>query len=105
MVRTTGTTWVDSHWITFVVERSPELGLRTAQHLVLTAVSTGLAIFVGVPLGVVATRVRWIQGPVIGTAGILQTIPSLAMLTLLLALIQKIGSVRTHCQVRADAPG
>ncbi|MCG8451536.1 MAG: ABC transporter permease/substrate-binding protein, partial [Pirellulales bacterium] len=75
------------------MERLPALGLRTVQHLVLTGVSTGLAILAGVPLGVAATRVRWMKGPVVGTVSVLQTIPSLAMLTLLLALTQKIGTV------------
>jgi len=76
-----------------VYERLPELGLRTVQHVMLTGVSTGLAILVGVPLGVVATRVGWTRGAVIGAVGILQTVPSLAMLTLLLVLMQKIGAV------------
>lgn len=83
---------MDGNWISFVGERIPELGLRTAQHLVLTGVSTGLAILLGVPLGIVATRARRLRGLVVGTVGILQTIPSLAMLTLLLALLQKIGA-------------
>jgi len=80
-------------WTTFVVDHLPELWLRTVQHLVLTGISTGLAILIGVPLGILAFRTRWIRGPIVGTAGILQTIPSLAMLTLLLALLHKIGAL------------
>ena len=80
-------------WTTFVVDHLSELYLRTVQHLMLTGVSTGLAILIGVPLGILAFRTRWIRGPIVGTAGILQTIPSLAMLTLLLALLHKIGAL------------
>jgi osmoprotectant transport system permease protein len=80
-------------WTAFVVDHLPELWLRTVQHLMLTGVSTGLAILIGVPLGILAFRRRWIRGPIVGTAGILQTIPSLAMLTLLLALLHKIGAL------------
>ena len=80
-------------WTTFVVDHLPELWLRTVQHLMLTGVSTGLAILIGVPLGILAFRTQWIRGPIVGTAGILQTIPSLAMLTLLLALLHKIGAL------------
>lgn len=80
-------------WTTFVADHLPELWLRTVQHLMLTGISTGLAILIGVPLGVLAFRTRWIRGPIVGAAGILQTIPSLAMLTLLLALLHKIGAL------------
>ena len=80
-------------WTAFVVDHLPELWLRTVQHLTLTGVSTGLAILIGVPLGILAFRTRWIRGPIVGTAGILQTIPSLAMLALLLALLHKIGAL------------
>jgi osmoprotectant transport system permease protein len=78
-------------WIAYVVDRAPELWLRTLQHLMLTGVSTCAAVLIGVPLGIVASRVRSIRGAILGAAGILQTVPSLAMLVLLLALLHKIG--------------
>ena len=84
---------MDAEWTSFLVDRLPELWLRVGQHLVLTGVSVAFAILIGVPLGVVAGRVAGIQGPIVGAAGVLQTIPSLAMLTLLLALLQQIGAV------------
>ena len=80
-------------WATFVVERFPELWLRTMQHLALTGASTGMAIAIGIPLGAAGARVAWIRGPILGAVGILQTIPSLAMLTLLLALLHRIGAI------------
>ncbi len=80
-------------WIGFVSDRLPELWLRTGEHLMLTGVSTGMAILVGVPLGICAARIWWLRSPVTGGVGILQTIPSLAMLAILLALLQKIGAV------------
>lgn len=80
-------------WTTFVLDRLPELWLRTVQHLALTGVSTGLAIALGIPLGAAGACLPRIRAPILGTVGILQTIPSLAMLTLLLALLHKIGAV------------
>lgn len=80
-------------WSTFLVDRLPELWLRLGEHVMLTGVSTGMAVLLGVPLGVLATRVPRIRGAILGTAGVLQTIPSLAMLTLLLALLHKIGTL------------
>ena len=75
----------------FVLERLPELWLRTGEHLMLTGVSTGAAIILGVPLGILASRVDRLRGPLLGATGILQTIPSLAMLAILLAVTGKIG--------------
>ena len=80
-------------WIAFVSERLPELWVRTGEHLILTGTSTGIAILMGIPLGIWAARVWWLRGPLTGGVGILQTIPSLAMLAILLALLQKIGAV------------
>ena len=80
-------------WIAFVLERLPELWLRTGEHLMLTGVSTGVAIVIGIPLGICAAKVRWLRGPLTGAVGILQTIPSLAMLAILLALLHKIGAI------------
>ncbi|MPZ75401.1 MAG: ABC transporter permease subunit [Deltaproteobacteria bacterium] len=84
---------MNAEWTSFLVDRLPELWLRVGQHLVLTGVSVAFAILIGVSLGILAGRVSWIRGPIVGAAGVLQTIPSLAMLTLLLALLQRIGAV------------
>ncbi|MBI3405513.1 MAG: ABC transporter permease [Acidobacteria bacterium] len=56
----------------------------TGEHLWLVGVAILLAAFVGVPLGVLLTRVRWLGKPLLGTANILQTIPSLALFGFLL---------------------
>jgi osmoprotectant transport system permease protein len=76
----------------FFTARFPELVHRTGEHLILTGLSTGLAIAAGIPLGIVASRRPGLRAAVIGLAGILQTIPSLAMLALLLAVLDKIGA-------------
>ena len=57
---------------------------RTGEHLVLVGVSMTLAISVAVPLGVAAARWSVISGPVLGATGVLQTIPSIALLVLLI---------------------
>lgn len=83
----------DGVLIDFVFERLPELWLRTGEHLLLTGVSAGSAIMLGVPLGILASRVPRLRGPLLGATGILQTIPSLAMLAILLAVTGKIGAL------------
>jgi osmoprotectant transport system permease protein len=60
--------------------RHEELGLAVLQHIKLVAVSMGIAIAIGVALGIAVSRIKALEGPVIGTASTLQTIPSLALL-------------------------
>lgn len=79
--------------IGFVLERLPELWLRTGEHLILTGVSTLAAIIAGIPLGITASRFARLRGTILGAIGILQTVPSLAMLAILLALLNKIGAI------------
>ena len=78
--------------ILYITERLPELWLRTGEHLILTGCSTMAALFIGIPLGILVFRNSWLRGPVMGIIGTLQTIPSLAMLVFLLALLNKIGA-------------
>ncbi|MBW2708877.1 MAG: ABC transporter permease/substrate-binding protein [Deltaproteobacteria bacterium] len=77
----------------FVSERLPELWFRTGEHLMLTGSSSGAAMLIGIPLGMLLYRKRWFRNPAMGTISILQTIPSLAMLAFLLALLHKIGAL------------
>lgn len=80
-------------WDLFILERLPELWTRTGEHLFLTGLATGIAVLVGVPLGIFCRRVRAIRGPVLGAVGILQTIPSLAMLAILFIVTGMLRSV------------
>ncbi len=80
-------------WMVFVAERSSELWLRTGEHILLTGLSTIIAILAAIPLGILADRYPWIRGTVLGAVGIVQTIPSLAMLAILLAALGMIGVV------------
>jgi osmoprotectant transport system permease protein len=75
----------------FLSERFPELLLRTREHLLLTGVATGVAVVMGIPLGIYVTKRVWLRSFIFGLAGIVQTVPSLAMLAFLLALTGKIG--------------
>lgn len=79
-------------WLQFVASRLPGLWLRTGEHILLTGGSTLIAIALGLPLGVAASRLPRLQGLITGIVGIVQTIPSLAMLAILLALLNRIGT-------------
>ena len=56
----------------------------TLEHLWLVGVSTLLAVLIGVPLGIVSAHWPAWNKPVLGTANIIQTIPSLALFGFLL---------------------
>jgi osmoprotectant transport system permease protein len=55
--------------------------------LKLVALSLLLAILVGIPLGVLATRSAFLGGAILSLSGLLQTIPSLALLALLIPFL------------------
>lgn len=64
----------------FITEQHEKLLTQVVQHLGLTFLSLFLAIIIGVPLGILIARKRKLSGSVLGIAGILQTIPSIALL-------------------------
>jgi len=59
---------------------------RTVQHLWLVGVSLMLALLLAIPLGIVAAKVDWLEQAVLGVVGIVQTIPSLALLVFMIPL-------------------
>jgi osmoprotectant transport system permease protein len=60
---------------------------NTLQHMKLVGLSLLAAVLIGVPLGVLATRTRALAAATLAGAGLLQTIPSLAMLAFLIPLL------------------
>jgi osmoprotectant transport system permease protein len=86
----------------FLQQHWPELLALTREHLFLVFVSTGLSVLVGVPLGVLLTRVKSLQTTVLGLASIMQTIPSLALFGLLIP-IPFIGGIGARTAVIALA--
>jgi osmoprotectant transport system permease protein len=71
----------------------PDLAKLTREHLVLVAVSLAAAVAVGVPLGVLAFRVRAAGQPILAAVGVIQTVPALALLAFLIAALGRIGTV------------
>ncbi len=70
--------------VEFFIRNRSEVLESTAQHLWLVGVSTLLAVAVGLPLGIILTRRPSLSKPILGSANIMQTIPSLALFGLLL---------------------
>ncbi len=71
----------------------PDLGKLTAQHLMLVFVSLAFAVAVGVPLGIWAARRPGAAQPILSAVGVIQTVPSLALLAFLIPLLGTIGTL------------
>ena len=65
----------------------------TRQHLTLVLSSVLAASLIGIPLGVLAAVVPRLEQAVMAGVGILQTIPSLALLAMLIPLLGRIGTL------------
>lgn len=70
-----------------------DLWRLTRQHLALVLLSVALACLVGVPLGVLAAFCAPLRQSVLALVGVLQTVPSLALLAILIPLLGMIGTV------------
>src|ERR1700712_1704538 len=71
----------------FMAQQSDKLLTQTLQHIGLTFISLIIAVIIGLPLGILIARKRKLSGSVLGVAGILQTIPSIALLGFMIPLL------------------
>ncbi|HTI60247.1 ABC transporter permease/substrate-binding protein [Mucilaginibacter sp.] len=71
----------------FMHQQSDKLLMQTLQHIGLTFISLLIAVIIGLPLGIWITRQKRFSGIVLGIAGVLQTIPSIALLGFMIPLL------------------
>ena len=71
----------------FMAQQSDKLASQTVQHIGLTFISLLLAVLIGLPLGIFITRKKQFSGAVLGVAGVLQTIPSIALLGFMIPVL------------------
>jgi osmoprotectant transport system permease protein len=69
-----------------------DLLIRTQEHMLLVGISMFFAILIGVPLGILAAKFYFVDGLILQTVGLIQTIPSLAILVFMIPLLG-IGAV------------
>jgi osmoprotectant transport system permease protein len=65
----------------------------TGEHSALVFGSLALSVLLGVPLGIAAQRVSRLRHLILGFAGVLQTVPALALLAFLIAALERIGTL------------
>ena len=83
-------TETDSFWNKLF---GPDLARLTMEHLALVFLSLAASVIVGVPLGILAARHPLAERIILGITGVLQTIPSLALLAILIPVTGRIGVV------------
>lgn len=71
----------------FFASNGSDLLLKTWEHLYISAFALMLGVIVAVPLGIVLTRFKRVSSIVMGLATILQTVPSLALLALMIPIL------------------
>jgi osmoprotectant transport system permease protein len=80
---TEGQPFIDWDWI---VRNVDDIWARTVDHVALTALAVGIGFAISFALVLLIRRRRWLQGPILGVSGVLYSIPSLALFSLLIPL-------------------
>ncbi|MEA3364528.1 MAG: ABC transporter permease [Candidatus Hydrogenedentes bacterium] len=74
--------------VEFIEKLGPSIQDRTIEHIILTFSGMTIAVAIALPLGVYLTRCRWrrLVGLILGVAGVIQTVPSLAMIAFIMVI-------------------
>lgn len=70
--------------VTYMIDNSGHLLALTIEHLLMVGYGIGLALIVGIPLGIIAAKFEKLAPIIIALSNVLQLIPSLAMLAILM---------------------
>jgi osmoprotectant transport system permease protein len=84
----------------FLNRYGPEILQHSWEHLSLVAISTGIAILVGIPLGITLSRNPQLQHWILGFTNVVQTIPSLALFGFLIP-IPLLGGIGARTAIAA----
>ncbi len=88
--------------LNYLVDHPDVVGWRLLQHLEIVAIALVVAFAIALPLGVAAARDARVRAPLLGTLGVLYTLPSLAVFALLIPLFG-LGLVTTEIALVAYA--
>lgn len=81
MITADANSWI---WWSWVGDHTSDIADALREHIVLTVLAIVIGVVIAFPIAVAATRWRWIQPPALSIAGVLYTIPSLALFALLI---------------------
>ena len=72
--------------MSYLLKNPVQVWILLLQHVQMTGLALAVAVLVALPLALLVCRYRWLTVPVLGSLGILYTIPSLALIILLVPL-------------------
>lgn len=72
--------------MSYIIEHPGIVWGLLLEHLQMTTLALLIAVLIAVPLALLISRYRWLNVPVMGTLGILYTVPSLALIILLVPI-------------------
>ncbi|MFP5273653.1 ABC transporter permease [Coleofasciculus sp.] len=70
----------------YIIKNPEDTVQLLLEHLQMTGLAVLIAVAIALPLSLLITRYRWLNIPILGILGILYTIPSLALIILLVPL-------------------
>lgn len=70
--------------IQYFQQHADEILQATMEHIWLVGITMAISVAIGVPLGILVARRPWLSKPILGVANVAETIPSLALLGILL---------------------
>lgn len=68
------------NFLDYIIKSKSQIISLTMEHIRLTVIAVGIAILIGVPLGILISYVKKLNKPILGAANIIQAIPSMALL-------------------------
>ena len=71
----------------YMFENIDQIMRLLLEHIQLTAIAVGLAILVGLPLGILISYVKPLNKPVMGATNLIQAVPSMALLGFAIPLL------------------
>ena len=69
-----------NEFLSYVFASKDQITTLLFEHIRLTALALGIAIIIGMPLGILVSYVKKLNKPVLGIASVVQAIPSMALL-------------------------
>lgn len=76
-----------------LAEQFDRLPWLLSQHILISVIALGLGLLISLPLGVLAARVRVLRWPVLAIASVIQTIPSIALLALMVVVLIAVNAM------------
>ncbi len=77
--------------LAYALDNLDEILRLTREHVAIVLLAVGGAVLTGVPLGIAVARRPNLAGPVLGTASVISTLPSIALFGLMLPALALVG--------------